>query len=47
MAASVESRGINLMHSLFFLKAVSSAKTIQDRGLFVVIVVVFKCKIRV
>jgi hypothetical protein len=24
MAASVESRGINLMHSLFFLKATSS-----------------------
>lgn len=31
MAASVESRGINLMHSLFFLKATSSKEITTER----------------
>lgn len=31
MAASVESRGMNLMHSLFFLKATSSAGKNKER----------------
>lgn len=31
MAASVESRGINLMHSLFFLKATSSKERTTER----------------
>lgn len=30
MAASVESRGINLMHSLFFLKTTSSKERMTD-----------------
>lgn len=32
IAASVESRGMNLMHSLFFLKATSSVKTKQNKN---------------
>lgn len=32
MAASVESRGINLIHNLFFLKATSSAGKDKDKG---------------
>lgn len=31
MAASVESRGINLMHSLFFLKTTSSKERTTER----------------